>query len=345
MAILAPREPIPEDLKPPAAAAKEALGPEQVIDLTHNVGGFAADALKDKPFIVEFDGVDPTQPGTVHFNRTAADSLNPLFSSSPLSETTKESSTMFFRINNPDYRRPEIKSPRNAANSSSSEQDVVNKARQSSAKSHRTLRFIDTIGVVTGAAAVLGACAWVVKSEMAAEAAGAAASTAANTSTISTVMSTMTAAKTIAGVTLPVWGWALGAVAVAAVGYGVYKFTLGSSQDKKTESKREVVNQGVTAMQAVRAFGSGFANGAFNAAGVAGVVLLAGTIGVAVMDKSVNTFGQKYGPVIAIGGTVVGVGMAFAALGATANYFIKKSAERNDHKRTDRVDAPAAAAA
>lgn len=214
-----------------------------------------------------------------------------------------------------------------AEDTAKAEADAVAKAQAAAKRTNSITKGLNIFGALMGFGAVTGGAGYGVFSAKAAEAAAADAAatavagevaaatvaetvvvgeTVAATGFVARTMAFTTGNATLVGLTLPVWGWAAAAVGVAAAGYGVYRFV--NRGDKKAAAPAaapaapKAAAEGVTAGQAVRAVAEGFGAGAVATAAVIGTGYLVGSMGAAMIGKSVATFGTKYGIVIAIGG-------------------------------------------
>lgn len=352
--------PIPSSTTPVAAAASEFAG-----------GAFAPEVT-----VPTFDKADPAQPGKMSSVPVDTDPTNHTTPSSTSKDPDmKFSSSRSFSGMFIDREAAARKAAGTATDSEPSAAEQANQAVKSAKnkekRSTSVLKGFEIAGFCFGGGAVLGACGYGIKVAKAAEAAAAAtaaaetaaaatvvaetvvvaettvvaAETAAAGGMFSTVLGAVTAEATVAGLTLPLWGWAAAAVGVAAIGYGVYKLV------KSDDAEAEVAIQkpedvGVTAGQAARAVGKGVVTGAVSAACLAGTVLLVGQMGAAVLAKSTAVFGVKYGPIVAIGGTFVAVNVTFNVAGKVSEYYANhRSGKNSDIAATRAANATVAAAA
>lgn len=367
MAIQEPPEgmPLPTHLNNPNAAANAVKG---AYGFVHEIP------------VPRFDSYDPAKPGHLETAHVVTDQIHPDQSSQaavppqPSTEQSKEKPMKFFDatsiLNNvsaslakrkaaaaPDTTpTPDTTSPTTADKEAKKAMDTANDSSKVTARKLKTIRIF---GACAGAASVIGLCAWGVKSQMATEAAAAASASAetatvitegaaASTGIVSTIVGAVTSEATVLGVTAPLWGFAAAAVGAAIIGYGAYKLYKHYSGKKGETAKSadQPKAAGVTVGQAIGEFSRGFASGFIETGMIAGVVLLAGTIGVHVMDASTVRFGEKYGPVVAVGGTVVGTIMALSSVSTATekwnSYNSKCQAEKTKQAQSAQ---PAAAAA
>jgi hypothetical protein len=312
------------------------------------VGSATITATMHEVQVPTFDKTDPAQPGAMSTTHVTTDPIVPFPqspSSSSSSTPTKEK-IMFFnsdkaafnKFNNAPAATVEVKKP----------VDPIQAAQAKAKRSSAILSGLRAAGFVTGAGAIGSACVHGMRSAKAAEAAAAAAAeagtvvvegtvvageTVASTGVVGTVMGTLRASKTIVGITLPVWGWVAAGAAVVAVSYVGYRMVKKDDAEAApvapaTVEVKKPEEVGVTLPQAARAVGSGFVSGAVFAGALAGTGLLVGQVGSAVVAKSTVAFGEKYGLIVAIGGTYVAFNLLNSAITASQQAYAKRQAEK-----------------